>query len=87
MIRLYQGQYEYTTKLAEDLVTKLLAQADPDNPPVIILQSDEGARNIQRRDQNNVILVDVMENYLIDTCVVVLNHNLNDGIAVEEGEK
>jgi hypothetical protein len=50
MIRLYQGQYEYTPKLAEDLITKLLAQANPANPPVIILQSDEGARNIQRRD-------------------------------------
>ncbi len=109
----YQGQYEYTTKLAEELVTKLLAQADPANPPVIILQSDEGARNIQRRDQDNIILGGVMEDYPIDnayyvlnamylpgfdtsqlpnnlppieTFVVVLNHYLNAGIAVDEGD-
>ncbi len=87
MIRFYQGQYEFTPKLAEELVTKLLAQADPANPPVIILQSDEGARNIKRRDQNNVILGGVMENYPIDTFVVVLNHYLNAGIAVDEGGK
>jgi hypothetical protein len=29
----------------------------------------------------------VMENYPIDTFVVVLNHHLNAGIAVDEGEK
>jgi hypothetical protein len=69
----YQGQYEYTAKVAEDLVTKLLAKADPANPPVIILQSDEGARNIQRRDQNNVILGGVMENYPIDNAYYILN--------------
>jgi hypothetical protein len=69
----YLGQYEYTAKLAEDLVTKLLAQADPANPPVIILQSDEGARNIQRRDHNNVILGGVMENYPIANAYYILN--------------
>jgi hypothetical protein len=69
----YQGQYEYTAKLAEDLITKLLAKADPSNPPVIIVQSDEGARNIQRRDQNNIILGGVMENYPIDNAYYILN--------------
>ena len=69
----YQGQYEYTAKLAEDLITKLLAKADPANPPVIIIQSDEGARNIQRRDQNNIILGGVLENYPIDNAYYILN--------------
>jgi len=69
----YQGQYEYTAKEAEDLVTKLLAKANPANPPIIILQSDEGARNIQRRDQNNVVLGGVMENYDINNAYYILN--------------
>jgi hypothetical protein len=69
----YIGQYEYTAKLAEDLITKLLANADPANPPVIIVQSDEGARNIQRRDQNNVVLGGVLENYPIDNAYYILN--------------
>ena len=30
------------------------------------LHQGEGARNIQRRDQNNVILGGIMENYPID---------------------
>ena len=69
----YQGQYEYTAKVAEDLITKLLAKANPSNPPVIIVQSDEGARNIQRRDQNNVVLGGVLENYDINNAYYILN--------------
>jgi hypothetical protein len=69
----YLGQYEYTAKLAEDLITELLAKADPSNPPVIIVQSDEGARNIQRRDQNNIVLGGVMENYDINNAYYILN--------------
>ena len=30
----YLGQYKYATKLAGQLVTRLLANADPDNPPI-----------------------------------------------------
>jgi hypothetical protein len=59
----YLGQYKYTTKLAEQLVTTLLAKADPDNPPIIILQSDEGARNLQRRGPDNVVMNGYLENY------------------------
>ncbi len=69
----YLGQYEYTAKLAEDLISQLLAQADPSNPPVIIVQSDEGARNIQRRDRNNIVLGGILENYPIDNAYYILN--------------
>ena len=64
----YMGQHQYTTKLAEQLITKLLANADPRNPPVIIIQSDHGARNMIRRSKdNNAILMDgYLENYPID---------------------
>ncbi len=59
----YLGQHKYTTKLAEQLITKLLAKADPDNPPVIILQSDHGARNLERKTKDNIALNGILENY------------------------
>jgi hypothetical protein len=59
----YLGQYKYATKLAMQLVQKLLANADPNNPPVIILQSDEGARNLQSRTQDNIVVNGYLENY------------------------
>ena len=40
----YEEYYNYTIKVIEQLVTAILANADPQNPPVIILQSDHGAR-------------------------------------------
>ena len=40
----YEGHYIYTMKYIEKLITKILANADPENPPLIILQSDHGAR-------------------------------------------
>ncbi len=69
----YLGQYEYTTKLAEQLVTKLLAQADPNNPPVIILQSDEGARNLQSRTAGHIVIGGVLENYPTQFYSMILN--------------
>jgi hypothetical protein len=41
----YLGQYNYSIKVATEMVSNLLEGADPSNPPVIILQSDHGARN------------------------------------------
>ncbi len=69
----YLGQYEYAAKVAEQLVDQLLAKADPANPPVIILQSDEGARNIQRRDRNGIVMGGVLEDYPIDNAYYILN--------------
>lgn len=40
----YEGNYIYTTKYIKKLVSAILANADPQNPPVIIVQSDHGAR-------------------------------------------
>lgn len=69
----YLGQYQYTTKLAEKLATKLLAQADPDNPPVIIIQSDHGARNLQSRTDGDIVINGVLENYPTEDYNMVLN--------------
>jgi hypothetical protein len=41
----YLGNYKYATKVAMQLVDNILAASDPERPPVIILQSDHGARN------------------------------------------
>jgi len=40
----YEGYYNYTIAVIQDMVTDILENSDPDNPPVIILQSDHGAR-------------------------------------------
>ena len=69
----YQGQYQYTTKVMEQLITKLLAQADPANPPVIILQSDEGARNLQSRTSSHIVINGVLENYPSQYFSLILN--------------
>jgi len=59
----YLGQYQYATKLGMQLLTKLLAQADPKNPPVIIFQSDHGARNLQTVAKDSIVLNGYLENY------------------------
>ena len=41
----YFGNYVCATSIAHDIVNSILASADPKRPPVIILQSDHGARN------------------------------------------
>lgn len=40
----YEGQYIFTMDYIEELVTAILDNADPQRQPVIILQSDHGAR-------------------------------------------
>jgi hypothetical protein len=59
----YLGQYQYATKLGMQLLTTLLAQADPKNPPVIIFQSDHGARNLQTVARDSIVLNGYLENY------------------------
>ena len=40
----YPGYWVYATGIIRQMVENILADADPANPPVIILQSDHGAR-------------------------------------------
>ncbi len=42
----YLGNYVFTMSLIEKSIKNMLASADPARPPVIILQSDHGARNV-----------------------------------------
>jgi hypothetical protein len=41
----YLENYMFSIKVAESMIDNILAEADLKNPPVIILQSDHGARN------------------------------------------
>jgi hypothetical protein len=56
----YLGQYNYSIKIAEEMIGNILSNADPKRPPVIIFQSDHGARNI---DYGSVTLDDFPEEY------------------------
>ncbi len=62
----YLDQYKYTIKLSENMIDGILANSDPDNPPIIILQSDHGARNIVVTGRNGVGMNDYPEEYKTD---------------------
>lgn len=59
----YLGNYIFTTKIAEKIVNNLMAQADPKRPPIIILQSDHGARNQIIHDNESTLLKNFPEEY------------------------
>lgn len=59
----YLGNYIYSIKVAKKMVNSLLLQADPNRPPVIILQSDHGARNQIFHGNENTLLKDFPEEY------------------------
>ena len=64
----YIDNYQFSIKVAETIVDKILAQSDPKNPPVIVLQSDHGARNQQGHGENSVIL----QNYPEDLKTLIM---------------
>jgi hypothetical protein len=53
----------YAIRVAESMVDNILSQADPERPPVIILQSDHGARNKKTGSPDSVILENYPEEY------------------------
>jgi rhodanese-related sulfurtransferase len=57
----YLGSYIFATKLARRLVGELLESADPARQPVIVLQSDHGARNHLTDNPGSAILLDYPE--------------------------
>jgi hypothetical protein len=57
----YLDNYKFTIKFAEKMVNNILENSDPENPPIIILQSDHGARNTPTR--HGVLLEDYPEEY------------------------
>jgi hypothetical protein len=66
----YIDTYKFSINVAEKMVEKILQESDPENPPVIILQSDHGARNfLVPRDENNMVL----NNYPDELKTLILN--------------
>jgi hypothetical protein len=59
----YLGNYIYSIRYTKEMVTNILAQSDPKNPPVIILQSDHGARNQIVNGNEDQLLQDFPEEY------------------------
>jgi hypothetical protein len=57
----YLGQYKFSIRIATEMVNNILNNADPNRPPVIILQSDHGARN--QDSPRHVSLVNYPEEY------------------------
>ena len=62
----YLGNYIYATKIIEQIMVGLLSQADPERPPVIILQSDHGARNQIYQGNENHLLKNYPEEFKTD---------------------
>jgi hypothetical protein len=59
----YLGNYIFTIQIAEKIVNNLMAAADPKRPPIIILQSDHGARNQIIQDNESTLLKNFPEEY------------------------
>jgi hypothetical protein len=62
----YLDNYKFSINLAEKMVNDILENADPNHPPIIILQSDHGARNILVAARNGVQLENFPEEYKTD---------------------
>jgi hypothetical protein len=58
----YLGNYIYATHVAQEMIKNILSSANPANPPIIIFQSDHGARNIQE-STTKVLLENYPEEY------------------------
>jgi hypothetical protein len=54
----YEGNYNYTLGYISNVISEILKNSDPENPPVIIIQSDHGARNIAAGSPGSVTLPD-----------------------------
>ena len=54
----YLGNYIYSMDVAREMISGILSVADPSNPPVIVLQSDHGARNMLVTNSPYKVLLD-----------------------------
>jgi hypothetical protein len=52
----YIDTYKFSIRIAEEMIDKIFLQTDSKNPPIIILQSDHGARNHLNQQEGSVIL-------------------------------
>ena len=59
----YLGNYIFSMTYAERMITNIFSQADPNRPPIIILQSDHGARNQIYNGNEETLLKDFPEEF------------------------
>jgi hypothetical protein len=59
----YLGNYKYAIQIAEKMVNNIMSNADPNHPPIIILQSDHGARNQKTGSPDSAVLENYPEEY------------------------
>jgi hypothetical protein len=65
----YFDNYLFSTRVMEGMIDKILSSADPGNPPVIIIQSDHGARGLESGAATTVLL----ENYPDEYKTLIVN--------------
>lgn len=65
----YLGNYNFSMKMLERMVESILENYGPEDQPVIILQSDHGARNSQSSNSDSIQL----ENYPEEFKALILN--------------
>jgi hypothetical protein len=68
----YIETYKFSINVATEMVNRILSEADPENPPVIILQSDHGARNELNRREGNMVLPNYPEKHMTHIMYVLL---------------
>jgi len=59
----YLENYIYSIKIAEAMINNILSEANASNPPVIVLQSDHGARNHLTARIGSAVLPDYPEEF------------------------
>jgi len=59
----YIDSYKFEITKVTELINTLIAQADPANPPIIVLQSDHGFRNIDSGHASSKIFANYPEEY------------------------
>jgi hypothetical protein len=59
----YLDNYIYSMRVAESMIDNILAKTDVNNPPVIILQSDHGARNHMTSREGSAVLPNYPEDF------------------------
>lgn len=76
----YIDNYKFTIKVAEKMIENILKTSDPNNPPVIIIQSDHGARNLPYTQRGSKLLTNYPEKYktLILNAIYVPGYDNSD---------
>ena len=80
----YLGSYVFATRKTQELIDKLLRSSDPGNPPIIIIQSDHGARNMAAEDPDSVTLPDYPDDYKYEILNALLLPGLDTSLLAED---